>query len=201
MKTSLAILFFFILGIVVGVANIVPEAMLQNDPGTLALYILMFLVGVSIGTDKEALQALKKHGLKLVLVPLSTIVGTLAGVAIVHLATKSQQFLESLAVGAGFGYYSLSSVIIGQMHCESLGVTALIANIAREVFTLLLAPFMVVYFGKLSPILAAGATSMDTTLPIITRAAGKEFAVIALFHGMVLTILVPPIVTIITSLI
>lgn len=201
MKTSLSILFFLVLGIAAGLANIMPESLLKNDPGTLALYLLMFLVGVGIGTDKEALQALKKHGMKLLLVPLATIIGTFGGVVMVHLLTQNQLFLESLAVGAGFGYYSLSSVIIGQLHCESLGVTALVANITREVFTLLLAPFMAVYFGKLSPVLAAGATSMDTTLPIITRASGKEFAVIALFHGMVLTILVPPLVTLIISMI
>jgi len=201
MKTSLAILFFLILGILVGLADVIPESILYKDPGTLALYLLMFLVGVSIGSDKEALQALKKYGMKLMLIPLATIIGTFGGVMVVHFTTKNQLFLESLAVGAGFGYYSLSSVIIGQLHCESIGVTALIANITREVFTLFLAPFMAVYSGKLSPVLAAGATSMDTTLPIITRTSGKEFAVIALFHGMVLTILVPPLVTLIISMI
>jgi uncharacterized membrane protein YbjE (DUF340 family) len=201
MKTSLAIIFFLILGIAVGAANLAPEILLQNDLGTLALYLLMFLVGVSVGTDSSALKAIKTHGIKLILIPFATIVGTFVGVAILHFATKNQLFLESLAVGAGFGYYSLSSVIIGQLHCESLGVTALISNISREVITLLLAPIMVVYFGKLSPVLAAGATSMDTTLPIITRTSGREFAIIALFHGMVLTVVVPPLVTLIISMI
>ncbi len=201
MRTSLAILFFLILGIAVGATNLAPEILLKNDPGTLALYLLMFLVGVSVGTDSSALKAIKTHGIKLLLFPFATVVGTLVGVAIAHFATKNHLFLESLAVGAGFGYYSLSSVIIGQLHCESIGVTALISNISREVITLLLAPIMVVYFGKLSPVAAAGATSMDTTLPIITRASGKEFAVIALFHGMVLTIAVPPLVTFIISMI
>lgn len=62
-----------------------------------------------------------------------------------------------------------------------------------------MAPLMVLWVGKFAPICAAGATSMDITLPIITTAAGKEFAVIALFHGILLTMLVPILVTFILT--
>ena len=40
-------------------------------------------------------------------------------------------------------------------------------SIIREIFALLGAPLFVRYFGRLSPICAGGATTMDTTLPII----------------------------------
>lgn len=199
MKTSLIILLFFAAGGLAGYLDVLPAAINGKELSTLALYLLMFLVGISIGADVRALEALKSHGLNLFLVPLATITGTFAGVAAIHLATTNLLFGESLAVGAGFGYYSLSSIIIGELHSEALGVTALLANVMREVITLLLAPFFVLWFGKLSPISAGGATSMDTTLPIITRASGNEFAIISLFHGMVLTILVPLLVTLIVS--
>jgi uncharacterized membrane protein YbjE (DUF340 family) len=201
MRTSLIILLFFAAGVLAGTLDILPAALNGKDLSTMALYLLMFLVGISIGADDRALEALKSHGLKLFLVPLATIIGTFAGVAGIHLATTNLLFGESMAVGAGFGYYSLSSIIIGELHSEALGVTALLANVMREVITLLLAPFFVLWFGKLSPISAGGATSMDTTLPIITRASGNEFAIISLFHGMVLTILVPLLVTFIISLV
>jgi len=201
MRTSLIILLFFVAGVLAGTLDILPAALNGKDMSTWALYLLMFLVGISIGADDRALEALKSHGLKLFLVPLATIIGTFAGVAAIHLATTNLLFGESMAVGAGFGYYSLSSIIIGELHSEALGVTALLANVMREIITLLLAPFFVLWFGKLSPISAGGATSMDTTLPIITRASGNEFAIVSLFHGMVLTILVPLLVTFIVSLI
>jgi uncharacterized membrane protein YbjE (DUF340 family) len=38
---------------------------------------------------------------------------------------------------------------------------------------------------------------MDTTLPVITKYSGKEYAIISVFSGVVLTILVPPIITVI----
>lgn len=201
MRTSMIILLFFAAGALVGYLDFLPAAINGKELSFWALFLLMFLVGISIGADQRALEALKSHGLKLFLVPLATIIGTFAGVAAIHLATTNLLFGESMAVGAGFGYYSLSSIIIGELHSEALGVTALLANVMREVITLLLAPFFVLWFGKLSPISAGGATSMDTTLPIITRASGNEFAIVSLFHGMVLTILVPLLVTFIVSLI
>jgi uncharacterized membrane protein YbjE (DUF340 family) len=40
---------------------------------------------------------------------------------------------------------------------------------------------------------------MDTTLPVISRFSGKEYAIIAVFSGIVLTILVPFMVTFILT--
>lgn len=199
MKASLVILLFFAAGVFVGYLEVLPEKLNEINLSKYALYILMFLVGISIGATKDFLDALKKQGLRLILVPLATIAGTFGGVAAIHLATSNLHLFESLAVGAGFGYYSLSSIIIGELHSESLGVTALIANIMREVVTLLLAPFMVVWFGKLAPVASGGATSMDVTLPVICRTSGSEFALLSIFHGVVLTLLVPLLVTFILS--
>ncbi len=72
-----------------------------------------------------------------------------------------------------------------------MGVIALLANISREVITLLLAPLFARITGKLSPIASGGATSMDTTLPIIIKSSGKEYLIHSMIHGVILTILVP----------
>lgn len=201
MKGSLVILGFFCVGLASGYLGWIPEKWAQADFSLYALYLLMFLVGISIGADVRVLQALRSHGPKLALIPLITICGTFAGVFAITTFSGKISLLEGLAVGAGFGYYSLSSVIISELYSESLGVVALLSNIMREVMTLLFAPLMVAAFGKLAPIASAGATSMDTTLPIITAASGKEFAIVALFHGILLTILVPILVTMVISFI
>lgn len=197
MVMSLKILLFFVAGLLLGVSGWLSFLPVETDLGKYALYLLMLLVGISIGADGRSLLVLRKQGLKLLMVPMATIAGTFAGVAFMMLFIRSISMQEALSVGAGFGYYSLSSIIISEIHSDALGVTALLANVTREILTLLLAPLMVVFFGKLSPISAAGATSMDTTLPIITTVSGKEYAVISLFHGIVLTVLVPVLVTLI----
>jgi len=200
MKGSLIILGFFTAGLLLGYNNLLPSFLIENDYSNYALYFLMFLVGISIGADTKAFQMLKNHNLKIFLVPLTTVVGTAIGISLIYLIIPGLSFKEVQAVGSGYGYYSLSSIIITETYSKSLGVVALLSNVMREISTLLLAPLMVVYLGKIAPICSGGATSMDTTLPIITKASGKDYAIISLFHGIVLTILVPFIVSLILSL-
>ena len=200
MKGSLIILGFFTAGLLLGYNNLLPSFLIENDYSNYALYFLMFLVGISIGADTKAFQMLKNHNLKIFLVPLTTVVGTAIGISLIYLIIPGLSFKEVQAVGSGYGYYSLSSIIITETYSKSLGVVALLSNVMREISTLLLAPLMAVYLGKIAPICSGGATSMDTTLPIITKASGKDYSIISLFHGIVLTILVPFIVSLILSL-
>jgi uncharacterized membrane protein YbjE (DUF340 family) len=199
-KDSFVILGFFVVGVLAGLVNLLPGWLNPDSFSTYVLYLLMFMVGIGIGADKKTLQTLAVFNFQIVLVPVSTILGTLLGVTVVYLFISSFNLNELLAVGAGFGYYSLSSVIITEMHSAELGVIALLSNVMREVITLLFAPVFVKLFGKLAPISSGGATSMDTTLPVISKISGKEFALISLFHGIILTIIVPFLVAFFLSL-
>jgi len=195
MKNSLIILAFFALGVILGVTGKLPDLMIQTDFSMYALYFLMFLVGIGIGADKSSWSVIRTMKIRIFLVPLGIIIGTFAGTALVSLFLPDLKLKEVLAVGAGFGYYSLSSLFITQLSGETLGVIALLSNILREIITLLATPLLVLYFGKLAGIASGGATSMDTTLPVITRYSGKEWGIISVFSGIVLTLLVPFLVT------
>lgn len=199
MKSSLFILAFFILGVSAGRLLPSPAAPVVSDWSLWALYLLLFLIGVTIGGDGRAWAFIRRVNGRILLVPLAIILGTLLGSGLVSLALNEVSLREALAVGAGFGYYSLSSVVIGQIHSQTLGVVALLANIMRELATLLLAPLLVRYFGRLAPIAAAGATAMDTTLPVISRVSGSEYALIAVVSGLILTVIVPVLVTFILT--
>ena len=121
------------------------------------------------------------------------IVGTfLGGVAAWTMLDMS--FRDVMAVAAGFGYYSLSSMLINQLADVSLGSMALISNMVRELVTLLFAPLVARVFGGLGPLSAAGAAS-DTCLPAIIRTSGERNTILGIFSGMVLTIAVPIFVT------
>lgn len=194
-RSSLIIVLCFIAGIVSGIYALLPDTFLDNDFSLYALYGLMFFVGVSIGADTTSWQMLKQTKLNILLIPLSVVVGTLLGVVVFSFFFTDIDTRESLAVGFGFGYYSLSSILITEISGKSLGIIALLCNILREIITLLLAPVFSKYFGKLAPIASGGATSMDTTLGVITQFSGKEYAILSVFSGTVLTILVPFLVT------
>ena len=103
-------------------------------------------------------------------------------------------------MGSGFGYYSLSSIFINEYKGTELGTVALLANIMREIITLLGAPLMVRWFGKLAPISAGGATSMDTTLPIIAHCSGEEYVILSIVHGFAVDFSVPFLVTLFCNL-
>jgi len=191
MKGSLIIVGFFVVGLMLGVTGYVPDFLTDGDLSTYALYALLFLVGITVGADSGALDIIRNVKLELVLVPVFIIVGTYIGVGIVSFFMEDISFKDALAVGSGFGYYSLSSILISEIRGETLGAIALVSNIIREVTTLLFAPVMVMAFGKLAPIAAGGATAMDSTLSVVKKFSGKEYVLISIFSGTVLTVLVP----------
>lgn len=191
MRNSIFISLCFVAGFSIGHFLNITERIVPSQMISYVLYALIFFVGIGIGANVGVWKNIRKMHLKIVLVPLSVIVGTFCGTALFSIFLSDISFRHALAVGSGFGYYSLSSVIISQTDGEVLGMVALISNLMREIFTLLTAPLCVRFFGKLAPIASGGATSMDTTLPIITKVSGSDYAILSVFSGMVLTILVP----------
>ncbi len=195
MKGSIIIVSFFIAGVWLGSQGWLPAFLLENDRTLYALYALMFLVGVSLGSDRKLKEIVRSVRARILLVPLATIAGTLAGSALISLVLVKLSLADCLAIGSGFGYYSLSSVFITQYKGAELGTVALMANIIREIITLLGAPLLAAYFGPLAPIAAGGATTMDTTLPVITRYSGKDWVFVSIFHGITVDFTVPFFVT------
>lgn len=200
MKGSLIIVGFFIAGIFFGLYQWIPPQYISSDLSYYALCALMFCVGISIGNDTKILKSFRHINPRLMLLPLMTIVGTLAGCAAAGCLLPHRALTDCLAIGSGFGYYSLSSIFITQYRGPELGTIALLANIAREIITLLCAPLLVRYFGRLAPISVGGATTMDTTLPIITRTSGQDFVIVSIFHGFIVDFSVPFLVTFFCSL-
>ena len=190
MKGSLIVIVFFCVGCIMGVFN-----KFQFDTHTVSMYILyalMLQVGISIGSNKNLKAIISHLHPKMLLIPLGTITGTL-------LFSALASILLSMAVGSGFAYYSLSSILITQFKeptigiqlATELGTIALLTNIFREMMALLGTPLIKKYFGKLAPISAAGVNSMDVLLPSISRYSGKEMIPIAILHGILIDISVP----------
>lgn len=182
----------FLAGGLVGWKFYSAEGFPMENLGVIALYILLFFVGLVVGGDSKAWALVKKAHWRLGLVPLGVAGGTLAAAALLAVAWPALPLDRALYVSAGFGYYSLSSILLTELTGnQELGVVALLSNIVRELITLLLAPVIVRLFGSLALIGAGGATALDTTLPVITRCSGQRYALVAVFSGFVLTALVP----------
>ena len=191
MKQSLVYLGVFALGVLLAIPGLMPPYFIENDISKWILYLLLFFVGIQIGASKNIFKVARSIGFKIMLVPIATTIGTFAGAIAISFFLNERSISDCLSVGAGFAYYSLSSILITEYRGAELGTIALLANIIREFFVLLLAPWMVKYFGKLAPVCGGGATTMDTTLPIISRYSGSDFVIVALFHGIIIDFSVP----------
>ncbi len=195
MKSSLIYISIFLAGIFTGILLTGNNWLPVGQMTTIALYFLLFAVGINLGSDPQLKEIVGSIRIRILYIPLSTITGTLLGVFVYNLIFSDLSTGEAAAVGLGMGYYSLSSTILAGISGEELGVIALLANISREALTLLLAPLYPSWLGKLAAISSGGATSMDTTLPVIIKTAGNRYILHAMVHGIILTILVPFLVT------
>ena len=206
MKGSLIVVAFFVAGCLLGTFGKLPfEA---HQVSMYILYALMLQVGISIGSNKNLKTIIGALHWKMLFIPLGTIVGTLLFSALASLLLSRWSVFDCMAVGSGFAYYSLSSILITQFKTQSMGVQlatelgtiALLANIFREMMALLGTPLIHKYFGKLAPISAAGVNSMDVVLPVITRYSGKEMIPIAILHGILIDMSVPFFVSLFCSM-
>ncbi len=188
---TLKILACFILGIILGWQNVLPVWITQGFLVEYIMWVLVLAVGIGLGSELQAFAILKEMHLRVLLVPLLVILGTALGSIAGSFIIPGMSLKETLSVGAGFGYYSLSSLIIGKAGFQALASIALLANIFRELLGILTAPLLARYVGPLAPVAVAGATAMDTCLPAIARFSGEKYAIIAVFSGVSLTLIVP----------
>ena len=192
MKSSLIILIFFLLGCVSGLFYTADFDLhiLSVD----VLYLLMLLLGINLGCNQDL-----KGFVRQLLVPIATVTGTFLFSAVAGFILSQWSIFDCMAVGSGFAYYSISSVLITQLKAPSigmqlateLGTIALLANIFREMTALIGAPFIRKYFGCLAPISAAGIGSADILLASISKYSGKDAIPLAILHGILINISVP----------
>jgi len=197
---TIVMLFFIIFGIFLAQFNLLPEYVIKNSNTIteLALCLLLVVVGFDIGKNKDAVLKLIKTEKFAFLVPVGTIIGTIAGGFVssffIPLSAK-----YCMAISAGFGWYSLSAVIVTNLTSADMGSIAFLANVIREILSILFIPIIAKKVGPYVSIAPGGATTMDTTLPIIEKYAGEKAAVVGFVHGFILSALVPFIVPLFLS--
>jgi len=161
------------------------------------LYVLIFIIGVDLGMNFRPSE-LRKLGRSVLLLPVGTLVGSLLGGLAASLILGIG-LRWGLAISAGCGWYSLTGPLIGQ-YSAVYGALGFIANLTREILTVIFYP---IFSGRLpgnSAVAMGGATTMDTTLAIMTKFGGREVALVAFVHGFVLTAVVPFVVPLMLSL-
>jgi len=146
------------------------------------------LIGISLRNSGIALRdiLLNKSGMQIALMVMITswiggvVVAKMVGISLIH----------GLAVSSGFGWYSLSGILISDGISPILGAVALINDLGRELVAIFVIPLLI-NAKRHSAIGIGGATSMDFTLPIIQKTGGSDAVPIAIVSGFILSIMAP----------
>lgn len=164
----------------------------------LGLYLLLFFIGIDIGTNKNILNDLKKLNKKILFLPFITMIASLLGGAVASFILPLS-LGESIAVSSGMGWYSFSAIELSKVSVE-LGGIAFLANIFRELLAIFMIPFVAKKIGAFESVSIAGATAMDSVLPVINKSNTAEISIVAFYSGLVISIAVPILVPLIVKI-
>ncbi len=194
-------------GIFVGWCGLMPDVVSDSSLPQLCLYALIIQVGLGLGMRPDLKSILKSFRPRLLLLPACTIFGTLAFTYIATIIFADTSSADVMAIGSGFGYYTLSSVLIAQFKEASVGAEAaasvaaiaLLANVVREMIALLTCQYLSRRGRGEAAISVAGINSMDVCLPMIVgteKSSDAQLVSAALVHGLILEISVPILISI-----
>jgi uncharacterized membrane protein YbjE (DUF340 family) len=191
MSMALIILSALVIGTIAGVLGIMPSPV-EASLDTLImvmLCLLLFVIGLDMSQNRSVIGQIRRIGWKMILLPAFIAAGSILGaLAAGLLAGMDPRY--AMAIGAGFGWYSLSGVMLTGLVGAQIGTMALLSNVFREMLSIVIMPLVVKYFGKIAAIAPGGATTMDTTLPVVVRYAGSDMSVISFVSGFTLSMLV-----------
>jgi uncharacterized membrane protein YbjE (DUF340 family) len=163
-----------------------------------SLLLLLFAMGVSFGMDKESMNKMKRLGFKILVFPFAVAVGSILGGLVGGLVLRIN-VNASMAVSAGCGWYTLAGPLAGQLFDPAWGALGFTVNFLRELITIT-SISLIVKVDKYAPIAFGGATTMDTTLPVIVRYCGTDTLIIAFSSGFILSIAAPLMMIAVASL-
>lgn len=161
-----------------------------------ALIFLLFLIGIQLrGSDMSIRQIiLNRRGLMIAMtVFISSMLAGLMNALLLSLPIKT-----ALAMASGFGWYSLSGILMTESFGPVIGSASFFNDLIRELFAIMLIPTLIVRQRSMAVGLS-GATSMDFALPVLQRSGGIAIVPAAIVHGFILSLLAPVLIAFFTA--
>ena len=154
------------------------------------LYFLMFSVGISVGLHRGIAAGIRQYHVKILLIPVGIIAGSLAGGILCGLL-MDYPVNQAISIAGGLGWYSLAGVSISNLAGAEAGSIAFLSNLMREIGAFFMIPYISRHFNVSTCIAPAAATSEDTTLPMLMRYTNEETVVLSVFNGIICSAAVP----------
>jgi len=163
-----------------------------------SLILLLFIMGVVFGMDEESIAKMRHVGFKILAFPFAVALGSILG-GLVGGLILGINAAASMAVSAGYGWYTLAGPLTSQLFGPEWGALGFTVNFLRELITIVTIS-LTVKVDKYAPVALGGATTMDTTLPVIVRYCGADVLITAFSSGFTLSLMAPFTITAIAAL-
>ncbi|WP_107860721.1 LysO family transporter [Neisseria weaveri] len=184
-------------GFALGVA--LPEFLLPPENlGTYCLMLMVLLVGVQLSSSGVRLRQVlvNKRGVQ---TSIGIILSSLAGGLLFSALMPGVSWIKGLALASGFGWYSLSGIVMTEAYGPVWGSVALLNDLSREFFALVFIPILMRRYPS-AAVGVGGATSMDFTLPVIQSAGGLQVVPLAISFGFIVNVIAPFLMVVFSSL-
>lgn len=170
----------------------------SENAGMYCLMLLVFLIGVQLKSSGVSLRQvlLNRRGIRL---SVWFILSSLSGGLLFAASADGVSWTKGLAMASGFGWYSLSGLVMTEAYGAVWGSIMLLNDLARELFALAFIPLLMKRFPD-AAVGVGGATSMDFTLPVIQGAGGLEVVPVAVSFGVVVNIAAPFLMVVFSTL-
>jgi uncharacterized membrane protein YbjE (DUF340 family) len=184
-----------VLGFLLGLTGL---AFLQHatEASEYTLIFLLFLIGIQLRNNGMTLKqiVLNRRGMIIAVVVVgSSLIGGVINAFILDLPLKT-----GLAMASGFGWYSLSGILMTESFGPVIGSASFFNDLGRELIAIMLIPGLV-RKSRSTAVGLCGATSMDFTLPVLQRSGGLELVPAAIVHGFILSLLAPILMALFTA--
>lgn len=184
---SLQLCGIVLIGFLIGLSGI-PFLQHATEASEYTLIFLLLLIGMQLRNNGMTLRQiiLNRRGIIVaVVVMISSLLAGVINAFILDLPLKT-----GLAMASGFGWYSLSGILLTESYGPVIGSAAFFNDLSRELLAIMLIPGLV-RRSRSTALGLCGATSMDFTLPVLQRSGGVEIVPAAIVHGFILSLLVP----------
>ncbi len=185
---------FALILVIALVAGIITGRHIDLDISLLAdvmLYTMLFFIGMEMAQKREELvRDFTEVGVLAILLPIATIMGSMAGGAIAGLLLPGITFGTGMTIASGCGWYSLTGPYLAKFNPE-YGLIGFLANFMREITMLIFYPLLFKWLDPIAAVTIGGATTMDSTLPLVRKFAGRKAGIVAFAHGFVISLIVP----------
>ena len=155
------------------------------------LVALLVSIGIETGIRRRELAEQLRSLRTVAGIAATALVGAL--IAGLLLALVLPYPLPAMVAGAlGSGFYSVSGPLITELAGPDAGAVVLLGNLLRESLAMCIIGLLPsLRIGPEAAIALGGATSMDSTLPFLSRTYGSQATLRAIGVGFVLSLAVP----------